>query len=93
MSQAGIEHIENSSVSGLDFSIRLRMYDEGESMLDVELVQELFEPPTIELSVIIRDDPPEETILAYYGLPDEWFSLKFDDVGHGLGLYPFGEIV
>ena len=62
-------------------------------MFDVELVQELFEPPTVELSAVIRDDHLGETISAYYGLPDERFSLEFGDVGHELGLYPFGEIV
>ena len=62
-------------------------------MFDVELVQELFEPLTIELSAVISDDRLRETIPTYYGLPDERFSLEFDDVGHGLGLHPFGEIV
>ena len=31
--------------------------------------------------------------MAYYGLPDERFDLEFHDVGHGLNLDPFGEIV
>ena len=45
------------------------------------------------MSAIVHDDRPRETIAAYYGLPDERFGLEFCDVGHGLGLDPFGEIV
>ena len=69
------------------------MHDEGESMFDVELTQEHFEPPTIELSAIVYDDGLEEAITAYYGLSDERFCLKFGDVGNGLSLDPFGEII
>ena len=85
--------MENGSFSGVSFSIRLRMCNEDESMFDVELFQEHFEPPIGELSAVIHDDHPGETILAYYGLLDERFILEFSDVGHGLSLYPFGEIV
>ena len=55
-------------------------------MLDVELSQELFEPSTVELSAIIRDYHPRETIPAYYGFSDKRFSLGFSDVGYWLGL-------
>ena len=69
------------------------MHDGGESMFDVELTQELFKPPTIELSVVIYHDHPEETIVAYYGFSDKRFCLEFSDVGHGLSFDPFGEII
>ena len=69
------------------------MSDEGEPMFNVELTQELFKPPTIELSVVIYDDRLEETIVTYYGFLDEKLCLKFGDIGHGLNLNPFGEIL
>ena len=53
MSKMGLEPMENSSIGGLDFSISLRMGDGGESMLDVELDQELLEPLIVELSMMI----------------------------------------
>ena len=93
MRETGLEPMENSLISGLSFSIRLGMCDEGESMLDVELIQKLFEPLTVELSAVISDDHSRETIPTYYGLSGERFNLKFGDVGHGLGLHLFGEIV
>ena len=62
-------------------------------MFNVELTQELFKPPTVELSVVICDDRPGESIAAYYGFPDERLRLEFSDIGHELGLDPFGEIV
>ena len=62
-------------------------------MFDVDLAQELFEPPTIELSAVACDDSSREAIMTYYGFPDERFHLEFGDVGHGLGLHPFGKIV
>ena len=62
-------------------------------MFDMELAQELFEPPTIELSAIVCDDGSRKAIMAYYGFSDERFHLKFGDVGHGLNLNPFGEVI
>ena len=62
-------------------------------MFDVEPTQELFEPLIVELSAIVHDDCLEETIVAYYGFSDERLSQKFHDIGHRLGLDPFGEIV
>ena len=58
--------MENSLVGSLGFSISLEKGDGGKSMLDVELSQEFFEPPIIELSVIICDDHSKETISTYY---------------------------
>ena len=85
--------MENYSVGGLGFSISLRMGDGGESMLNVELGQELLEPPIVELSIIVCNDHSRETILVYYGFSDERLSLGFGDVGHWLGLYLFSEII
>ena len=93
MGQMGFEPMENSLICGFGFSIRLRVCYESESMFDVEPTQELFEPLIVKLSVVIGDDRPRETIAAYYELLDERFYLKFSDVGHGLGLDPFGKII
>ena len=62
-------------------------------MFDVELAQELFEPSAIELGVVVYDDGSREAITTYYRFSDERFHLKFGDVGHGLGLDPFGEVI
>ena len=62
-------------------------------MFNVELTQELFKPSTIELSTVICDDRLGETIAAYYRFLDKRLCLKFGDIGHGLSLDPFGEIV
>ena len=62
-------------------------------MFNMELTQELFEPSTIELSVVVYDDGLGEAIMAYYGFSDEKFCLKLSDVGHRLGLDPFGEVI
>ena len=85
--------MKNGLVSGLGFSIYLRMSDGGESMLDVKLGQEFFEPSIVKLSTIVHNNHPWETISAYYRFSDKGFSLDFDDVGHWLGLNPFGEII
>ena len=69
------------------------MHNEGKSMLDVELTQELFKPPAIKLSTIVYNDGSREAITTYYGFLDERLCLKFGDVGHGLGLDPFGEVI
>ena len=62
-------------------------------MLDAKLTQELFKPPVIKLSVVVCNDGLREAITAHYGFPNERFCLKFGDVGHGLGLDPFGEVI
>ena len=62
-------------------------------MFDMELTQELFEPLAIKLSAIVSDDGSKEVITAYYGFSDERFCLKFSDVGHELGLNPFGKVI
>ena len=62
-------------------------------MLDVELTQELFKPSAIELSAIVCNDGSREVIMAYNGFSDKRFCLKFGDVGHGLSLDLFGEII
>ena len=62
-------------------------------MFDMELTQELFEPLAIKLSVVVYDDGSGEAITTYYRFLDERFYLKFGDVGHGLSLDPFGEII
>ena len=81
MHQASFEPMENSPIHGFSFSIWLRMYDGGESMFDMELTQELFEPSIIELSAIIHNNHLRETILTYYGFSNKGFSLDFGDVG------------
>ena len=83
--------MENSLVGSLGLSICLRMSDGGKSMLDMELVQEFLEPPIVKLSAILCNDHPGETIPAYYKLLDERLGLGLGDVGHWLGLYPFGK--
>ena len=93
MSQVGLELVENGLVSGLGFPICLRMSDGGESMLDVQLVQEFLEPSIVKLSTITHNNHPWETIPAYYGFSNKGFGLGFGDVGHGLGLYPFSEVI
>ena len=69
------------------------MCDEGEPMFNVEFIQKLFEPSTIELSAIVYDDDSREAITAYNRLSDERLHLGLSDVGHGLGFDPFGEII
>ena len=62
-------------------------------MFNVEFIQELFEPSSIELGTIVYDDGSRKAIMAYNRLPDERLHLGLSDVGHGLGLYPFGKII
>ena len=62
-------------------------------MFDVELIQELFEPPAIELGAVVCDDGSREAIMAYYRFLDERHCLGFSDVGHGLGFDPFDEVI
>ena len=62
-------------------------------MLDMEFTQELFEPPAIELSVVVYDDGSGEAIMAYYRFPNEGLHLGFNDVGHGLDFDPFDEVI
>ena len=62
-------------------------------MFDVELIQELFEPPTIELGAVVCDDGSRETITAYDGLLDERLCLGLSNVGHRLGFNPFDAVI
>ena len=62
-------------------------------MFDIEFTQELFEPPAIELSVVVCDDGSGEAITAYYRFSDERLCLGFSDVGHGLSFNPLGEVI
>ena len=65
MRQMGFEPMKNSLIHDFDFSIWLRSHDRGESMFDMELTQELFEPSTIELGAIVCDDGSWKAIMAY----------------------------
>ena len=69
------------------------MYDEGKSMFDVKLIQELFEPSAIELGTVVYDDGLREAIMAYDGLSDERLHLGLNNVGHGLSFDPFSEVI
>ena len=69
------------------------MCDGGEPMLNVEFIQELFEPSAIELDAVVCDDGSREAITAYDGLSDERLCLGLSNVGHGLGFDPFGEVI
>ena len=62
-------------------------------MFDVELIQELFKSPAIELGVVVCDDGSREAITAYDRLSDERLRLGLSDVGHGLGFDPFCEVI
>ena len=62
-------------------------------MLNMEFIQELFEPFTIKLTAIVCDNGSREAISAYEEFSDKRFHLGRRDVGNGLGFDPLGEII
>ena len=62
-------------------------------MFNMEFLQELFEPPAIELGAVVYDDGLREAITAYNRLPNERLCLGLSNVGHRLGFNPFGEVI
>ena len=93
MSQMGLKPMEDSPISGLGFSIGLRVGYRGESVFNMEFGQEIFEFIVVELLAVIRDDCSWEATSADNRFQDESFRQGFGDLCCRFNPHPLCEII